>query len=140
MLYPARNVTPSTGCQVRLTDALTFGTILFWFQDRLAWVSSSSRMYLARSLMMFTRTAPVHSQLRPDAPAMPEYRMTSCPAPTNGPYMRWDRVFTYRAAHSGDETSCGGSPSGTPSTTYPRVLVRHWNRSHSQDNRPPAMA
>src|SRR6476646_1336377 len=105
--------------------------------DRLASVASSSRMYLARFLAMSTSSEPVHSKLQANAPAAPEYRMTSCPVPTIGPYIRWDSVLMYRAALSGVSTNWKSTPSGLMMVG---LTVRHWNRSHSQENRPPAMA
>src|SRR6476469_9982184 len=139
-LYPARKVRPSTGCQVRLMLASKFGTIRFSTHDRFDCVAWSSRMYLARSLTMSTRRAPVHSVPIPKAPATPEYMQTSWPTPTIGPYMRWDKVLMYRAAHSGDVVWCGGSPSGWFWNSNPLATVRHWNRSQNQENRPPAIA
>ena len=66
----------------------------------------------------------------------PEYTITSCPDPIIGPYIRWDRVFSYRAALSGDSWNWND----TPSVIKVGLDVRHSNRSHSQENRPPAMA
>src|SRR4051812_25154092 len=53
-------------------------------------------------------------------------RYTSCPHPTNRPYMRWDRVLLYRAVFWAD-----WAPVLSMST------VRHVYRSKNHANRPP---
>src|SRR3954469_6304547 len=137
MFTPARTVSPSTGCQVRLKLRSIFGVIRLSNWLRLASVASSSRMYLARFLAMFSRTDPVHSKLAPKAPAAPEERITSCPVPTIGPYIRWEIVLMYRAALSGKSSNWNDTPSVISDAG---LTVRHWNRSQIQENRPPAMA